>query len=240
MSNNQQITSGGIPQQSGLETFSSIINYTGEFINWGNALNYVNQLTSDTDYATAAANPLTDSLINSPATVLNQWYRYHTSGSPYTSATAPVSTGGYFIFNGQKSGGLDSYSGMYQKLALTEGKEYEVSVKNSINTNTGTMYVKTYTTNGSIDFTETSSASISFPISSISDSISKFNFTSTSANDIIVIYFTTTSTSSINVSLVDISIKEKQEYLIPLYVQDIYGNAHKVLRLNAGNTISDD
>jgi hypothetical protein len=240
MSNNQQITSGGVAQQSGLETFSSIINYTGEFLNWGNALDYVTQLTSDTDYATTAANPLTDALINSPATVLNQWYRYHTSGSPYTSVLAPESRGGYFIFNGQKSGGLDSYSGMYQKLVLTQGKEYEVSIKNTINTDTGTMYVKTYTANGSDDFTETSSATISFPISSASDSTSKFDFTSVSANDIIVIYFTTTSTNSIDVGIVSISIKEKQEYLLPLYAQDIYGNAHKVLRLNAGNTISDD
>ena len=235
----QQITSRGIPQQSGLETFSSIINYTGEYINWGNAFSYGIQLSSDTDYATTAANPLTDALINSPATVLNQWYRYHTSGSPYTSVNAPTSVSGYFFFNGQKAGGLDSYSGMYQKLVLTSGKEYEVSIQKSINSNTGTMYVETYTPNGD-DFTETSSASITFPMSSTSDSTSKFNFTAISANDIIVIYFTTTSTSSVNVSLIDISIQEKQEYLIPVYATDMWGNAHKVLRVAADQIISTD
>ena len=239
MSNNQQITSGGIAQQSGLDVFSSIINYTGEFINWGSAFAYGTQLTSDTDYATTAANPLTDALINSPAAVINQWYRYHTSGSPYTSVNAPKSDRGLFVFNGNKSGGLDSYSGMYQKLLLTAGKEYQVDIQTLIDAGTGTMFIKTYTPNGS-DFTETSSSSIMFPISSSDDSIVSSEFTATSANDIIVIYFTTTETESLEVSIVGISIQEQQEYIVPLYADDIYGNAHKVLRLNAGNTISDD
>ena len=101
------------------------------------------------------------------------------------------------------------------------------------------MYVKIYTPSGD-DFIEVSSTSITFPISSSSESTSKLNFTAASANDTIIIYFTTTSSSSVDVGIASVSIKEKQEYLVPLYAQDIYGNAHKVLRLNAGNTISDD
>ena len=49
----QQITARGISQQSGLDTLSSIINYTGEFINFGNAFSYINTLSSATDYATS-------------------------------------------------------------------------------------------------------------------------------------------------------------------------------------------
>ena len=33
----QQITARGVAQQSGLETFSSIIDYTGEYVNFGDA-----------------------------------------------------------------------------------------------------------------------------------------------------------------------------------------------------------
>jgi len=237
MSNNQQITSTGIPQQSGLETFSSIITYDGEFINWGNAFNYVTQLGSDTDYSSNAENPLTDALINSPATVLNEWYRYHTDGSLYTTVSAPISTGGYFIFNGQKVGSKVGYSGMYQKLVLTVGKEYEVTIQNTINANSGKLYVKTFTPSSN-DFIESSSSYISFPISKIAKSYLKYNFTAYTANDIIVLYFTTTSASITNVSIVDISIKEKQEYIVPVYANDMYGNAHNVLRLNAGNRLS--
>ena len=241
----QQITSRGIAQQSGLDTLSSIINYTGEFINWGNAFSYVTQLDADTDYASSDANADTDALINSPATILNKWYRYHTNGSSYTSALAPTSLGGFFIFNGHQTEGVPSYTGMYQKLILTASKEYKVSIQLSINTPSGTMYVKTYSQNGT-SFTENSSSSIDLPISSSSNGLSVSDFTAVTANDIIVISFTTLAAAPIiedidvNINIVDISIQEKQEYLVPLYADDIYGNAHKVLRLNAGNTISDD
>ena len=245
MSNNQQITSGGIPQQSGLETFSSIINYTGEFLNWGDAFSYGSQLESDTDYASTGAIADTDALRNSPATVLNKWYRYHTNGSTFHNATAPISVGGKFIFNGRQVESLPSYTGMYQKLSLIPSKDYQVSIQSTINENAGTIYVKTYSPNGD-DFTENSSSSIAFPISSSSNGLYVFEFNAVTANDIIVISLTTLGTApviedvDVNISIVSISIKEKQEYLLPLYAQDIYGNAHKVLRLNAGNTISDD
>ena len=36
------------------------------------------------------------------------------------------------------------------------------------------------------------------------------------------------------------SIKEKQEYLTPVYATDMWGNAHKVLRVAADQIISDD
>jgi hypothetical protein len=37
-----------------------------------------------------------------------------------------------------------------------------------------------------------------------------------------------------------ISIKEKQEYLIPVYATDIFGNDHKILRRTTNQTVSDD
>ena len=49
-----------------------------------------------------------------------------------------------------------------------------------------------------------------------------------------------TSTSSIVVPVASISIKEKQEYLVPVYATDKFGNDHKVLRRNSGNILSDD
>ena len=118
MKDNKQISSRGIAQQSGLDVFSSITTFNGEYMNWGNAVDYGTQLGSDTDYATTAADPHTDALTNSPASDIGRWYRYHTSGSPYTAISAPTSASGAFVFYGQKTGGLPSYSGMYQKLNL--------------------------------------------------------------------------------------------------------------------------
>lgn len=235
----QQVTARGIAQQSGLDTLSSIINYTGEHMNWGDAL-YYTELSSDTDYATTATNAVTDSLINSPASVIGSWYRFHTSGSPYTSITAPTYASSSFLFSGEESGGLlPSESGIYQKLSLIEGKEYQVSVQTLISASTGTIYIKTFSPNAK-DFTENSSSTITYPITNSSTGIVTSTFTANTANDIIVIYYITSSASAIVVPIANISIQEKQEYLIPVYATDMWGNAHKVLRVAADQVIPND
>jgi hypothetical protein len=235
----KQITARGIAQQSGLDVFSSITTYNGEYLNWGNAVDYGTQLGSDTDYATTAADPHTDALINSPASDIGSWYRYHTSGAPYTSASAPTSSSGAFVFYGQKTGGLPSYSGMYQKLSLISGNEYEISIHGAIGASAGTLYIKTYRPNGD-GFTETSSTSITYPFTNTSTALITSTFTAETANDIIQLYFTTDSTSVVVIPVASVSIKEKQEYLVPVYATDKWGNDHKVLRRNSGNILSND
>ena len=239
MADKKEISSRGIAQQSGLDVFSSITTYNGEYVNWSNAFNYGTQLGSDTEYATTAADPHTDALINSPASTIGRWYRYRTSGSPYTNTVAPTSSSGAFVFFGQKTGGLPSYSGMYQKLSLISGNEYQIEIQGVIDANAGTLYIKTYRPNGD-SFTETSSASITYPLSNTSTELTTSTFTAETANDIIQLYFTTESTSSVIVPVSSISIKEKQEYLVPVYATDKFGNDHKVLRRNSGNILSND
>ncbi len=239
MTNKKEISSRGIAQQSGLDVFSSITTYNGEYLNWGDASAYISQLGSDTDYATTAADPHTDALINSPASNIGRWYRYHTSGAPYTSVSAPTSSSGFFIFFGQKTGGLPSYSGVYQKLSLIVGNEYQVEIQTAISADSGSIYVDTY--KPSIDsYAQTSTTKIDYPITNTSTNIITTTFTAETANDIILIYFTTTDTSSVSVGVTNISIKEKQEYLVPVYATDNFGNDHKVLRRNADEEVSDD
>jgi len=239
MKYNKQISSRGIAQQSGLDVFSSITTYNGEYMNWGNSFDYGTQLGSDTDYATTAADPHSDALINSTASTIGRWYRYHTSGSPYTSVSAPTSSSGAFIFYGQKTGGLPSYSGIYQKLSLIIGNEYQIEIQGAINASAGTLYIKTYMPAGD-NFIETSSTSITYPFSNTSISRITSTFTAETANDIIQLYFTTDSTSAVVVPLSTISIKEKQEYLVPVYGTNKFGNDHKVIRKTPNQTISDD
>jgi len=239
MKDNKQISGRGIAQQSGLDVFSSITTYNGEYLNFGDASAYISQLGSDTDYATTAADPHTDALINSPASDIGRWYRYHTSGAPYTSVLAPTSSGGYFIFFGQKTGGLQSYSGIYQKLSLIAGNEYEVEIKTAISLDSGSIYIDTYIPNGGF-YAQTSSKAVDYPVSNTSTNITTSTFTAETANDIIQIYFTTNDTSSVSVAITSISIKEKQEYLVPVYATDKFGNDHKVLRKTPNQTVSDD
>ena len=239
MTDRKEISSRGIAQQSGLEVFSSITTYNGEYLNFGDASAYITQLASDTDYATTAADPHTDALINSPANDIGRWYRYHTSGAPYTSVSAPTSAAGFFIFSGQKTGGLQSYSGIYQKLSLISGNEYQIEIKTAISASSGSIYVDTYKPNTGA-YTQISTNRIDYPVSNTSTNIITSTFTAETANDIIQIYFTTNDTSSVNVLITSISIKEKQEYLVPVYATDKFGNDHKVLRRNSGNILSDD
>lgn len=239
MTDRKEISSRGIAQQSGLDVFSSITTYNGEYLNFGDASAYITQLASDTDYATTAADPHTDALINSPANDIGRWYRYHTSGAPYTSVSAPTSAAGFFIFSGQKTGGLQSYSGIYQKLSLISGNEYQIEIKTAISASSGSIYVDTYKPNTGA-YTQISTNRIDYPVSNTSTNIITSTFTAETANDIIQIYFTTNDTSSVNVLITSMSIKEKQEYLVPVYATDKFGNDHKVLRRNSGNILSDD
>ena len=191
MTDRKEISSRGIAQQSGLDVFSSITTYNGEYMNWGNASAYISQLGSDTDYATTAADPHTDALINSPASDIGRWYRYHTSGSPYTSIPAPISSAGAFVFYGQETGGLPSYSGMYQKLNLISGNQYEISIQGAIGASAGTLYVNIYKPSEST-YDLISTSSITYPLTNTSIALSKTTFTAETANDIIEMYFTTT------------------------------------------------
>ena len=238
----QQVTERGIAQQSWLDTLASIINYTGEFVNWGYFAPYQTALNSDTDYATSSLTPETDALINSPATLLSQWYRYHTSGGGWATTIAPESSLGFVSFQGVQSGGAVSHSGMYQKLSgLTTGKQYEISVQTATGGAEGTLFINTYSPNGS-DFQLNSSFEILFPVLSSREGIRKSTFIAQTSNDIILLYFVGNGEGEYThtVKITNVSVKEKQEYLVPVYATDVYGNAHKVLRIAANQTISTD
>lgn len=246
--NRQQTTPRGIAQQSGLDTFSSIINYTGEFVNWGYFFAYGSQLNSDTDYVSLDSEPQFESLQKSPPSVSNQWYRYHTAeGSSFTDTTAPTISSGIVAFNGRRVGDTLSYSGMYQKLSgLTVGKEYEISVQTAISASSAKMYIQTYSPTGvgsnaaGYNFNLDSSHSFTFPKSSSSTGIEKTTFTAKTVSDVILIYINATVATENNISvyITGVSIKEQQSYLVPVYGTDIFGNAHNILRRQGDQTVA--
>ena len=234
--NNQEISSRGISRQSGLDIFSSIINYTGEFLGLGQPL-MTSNIDEAVDYGTAEPNPQLVSVAKSYPSTKNIWYKYHTTGSPYTNIQAPSISGSFAHFKGHKAGGNPSFCGIYQQLSgLTVGKIYEIDITNPYQLIEGTITVKTFRKEGDTVF-ESSSNSFTMPY--INGNMST-HFTATTENDVILIDYTTESTSSVIQNLYSMRISELQEYLVPTYAQDIYGNDHKILRRNLGNTISDD
>ena len=238
----QQITPRGIAQQSGLDIFNTVTTYNGEFINWGDAFAYSNQLTADPDFTVdgASLDPNLNALIEAPQSVSGQWMRYHTtSGGNYAAATAPVSGGGYYTFNGINSGsGVVSYSGMYQMMSLIEGVDYEIELTTPIDTGIGVIYINIYTPFEN-SYKLNNSSTISYPIIRNSVGRVKSLFKAGNPKDIIVIYFKTLEGTAQNVTVTNISVKEKEEYLVPVYAEDVFGNAHKVLRVSADRVVID-
>ena len=239
----QQITSRGIAQQSGLDTLSSIINYTGEYINYTTGLDP--SLAIASAYSTTADDPFVDSLLNNPPSVINAWYKFYTGGSPWATTTTPLSVNGVFIFYGNNTELLQSsYSGIYQKLSLIAGDNYNIyidrfGVTPSANT-TGVIKVEIYTPQDE-SYVKIFENQVRVPMGAAdSQTFDAGEFTASSANDIVLISFTSDYIGTSSAGIRKISIKRKEEYLIPVYATDMWGNAHKVLRVAADQTISED
>ena len=101
-----QITPQGIANRSGLEVFVTEEIYSGEYINWGNALAYGSQLGSDTDGIVSgdSTDPIYDAIVGSGIEI-NQWKRFHTiTGTQNFLVAAPTSGSGYFTFNATSYG----------------------------------------------------------------------------------------------------------------------------------------
>ena len=240
MANRQQISGRGVAQESGLQVFRNITTFSGEYLNWGNADSYGTSLGSDTDYTVSnlATDPHIDALTTSRATKVGQWMRYHTdTGTNYYAATAPTSGSGRFTFNGEFNTARNSYSGMYQMMSLEEGETYNIELLTPVDTGTGSITIQTYTPVESVTiiagtFKLTSTANISYPIIRSTIGLVTSEFTARNENDIFLVYFTTTETSAQNVNVKNISVKLKEDFLIPVYSEDIFGNASSVLRRN--------
>ena len=233
MANNNQITERGIAQQSGLEVFSIITNYTGEYVNWGFPDEVFN---TNTARATDADNPYTDSLLENPPSTVNVWYTYYTNAhTSWTAATPPAVSSSLFYLYGQETGGNPSYSGMYQKLSLITGKEYQISIEKYGTAIVGTVIVQVYTPSSG-DYLLVYDSSYSTPVTLSSESTFTDTFTAVSSNDILMISFTTEYVDAMaSTNINRISIQEKQEYLVPVYTEDRWGNDHKVLKRNIDN-----
>ena len=239
----QQITARGIAQQSGLDTLSSIINYSGEYINYTTGLDYALVIASA--YSTTAVNPFTDSLLNNPPSVINAWYKFYTGGSPWATTTTPLSVSGLFIFYGNNTASLQSsYSGIYQKLSLIVGDNYNIYIdrygSSPSASTTGVITVQVYTPQSG-DYVKIFENQVNVPMgASDSQTFDAGEFTAVSANDIVLITFNSDYIGTSSAAIREISIKRKEEYLTPVYATDMWGNAHKVLRVAEDQTISTD
>lgn len=234
MSNNNEITAGGIAQLSGLEIFASNTIHGDEVVGFGNPL-----FASNVDEAVSVGTTEADAPLNAVQTTYeagytqNIWYVYHTTGEAHANISAPSINGSYIRFDGHKHGGNNSYAGIYQKLSnLKIGEEYFVNIVVPYDTQAGTIRFKRYyeANSAMVDTNDDTSFVMPYATSSMTTS-----FIATTASDVILIDYTTESTGAVRQYIYSVSIKNKEEYLVPIYAEDMYGNAHKILRRNIEN-----
>jgi hypothetical protein len=113
-----------------------------------------NNFNNTTVYSTTAALPDQDAIINSPPTIVNTWFRYRTSGSPWAvianpaEGAPPVGALGEVVLFKSPSISPTGRSGFYQKLSsLIIGQSYTVNINISATVAGGTLRIKTYTGN---------------------------------------------------------------------------------------------
>ena len=220
-----EINSEGQALQSGLDVFISIPVYDGEYLSYGDSF-IVATMASATDYASSTVNYASEVISSSPATDPNVWYRYHTEGTSYPAVAAPSSSISILSIPGVISG-LQSHSGMYQKLSgLITGNEYQVTINFHQDTLEGNLSFSRfyYANENPSTAIQTAVTVYELPTPKIT-----FSFTASSISDIVFFDYTTVRFSSIcNIS--SISIKEKNDYQMVVVTELNDGNMCKVLR----------
>ena len=84
-------------------------------------------LSSTTLHNTTAGYPSEDAIINSPPSIINTWYRYTTTGSPWGNVSPPLGVANdvKLFFNGATNG----HTGIYQQMSsLTVGLLYDITI----------------------------------------------------------------------------------------------------------------
>ena len=124
---------------------------TNEYI--VNGISFTN-LNLTTIYGTTALLPDQDAIDNSPPSIVNTWYRYRTTGSPWAvianpqQGIPPIGVAGEMLLFKSPPATLPTTgrSGIYQKLdSLVVGQSYNVSINLASTTIGGTLRIKTYT-----------------------------------------------------------------------------------------------
>lgn len=227
----KQISLDGIALKKGLETYVSFPVYSEEHVAENTC--FLSTTLSGAATATTTATDWASDVINNTTLAINTWFKYRTTGSPYANVIAPVSGVNTITFTADVSGSDISHAGIYQKMSsLLVGSEYYVSIKCiKSTTSAGTCSFSTYT-----PVTPSGSSTTTYMLSSKKEfttpttnsaSILTTTFTAESTGDVFLIDFTHSAAASL--TIYDVSIKRKDDYLLPICETDDFGTSSLVL-----------
>ena len=134
-------------------------------------------------YGTTAANPMLDTITNAPPTILNTWYSYSTTGSPWGDVPFPQTAGGV-AFSGYTISG-QIHTGVYQRMSgLTIGGVYTVAVvlpAITFSGGVGALKIEIYSD------TTLVADNINYLVTTATDSTILFDFTCTDSEQIVLL-----------------------------------------------------
>ena len=225
---NRQINDNGIPLVNGLDVLISVPILSNEYLSFNNSfttstLSTSNIVTSTSSYATEAV-----SSVGLPNYSNSNWYRFSS-----VSETKPTSTDNTITLPVAVSRGVSSTSGIFQELKqLIKGQEYTITINFHNSNDVGTLGISTLynSTIQPYPLTQSSITTYTLPLSSIN-----LDFKAYSTADILFIDFTS-SVSGNSASISSISVKEKNNYLIPL-LTELDSGTTKVLRRKYNTSI---
>ncbi len=224
---NRQIDDNGIPLVSGLDVLISVPILSNEYLSFNDSfttstLSTTNIVTSTSSYATEAV-----SSVGLPNYSNSNWYRFSNSGAVASSIdntiTLPVLV----------SRDVSSISGIFQEMKqLIIGQEYSININFHNSSNVGSLGVSRLynSTIQPYSLIQSDITTYTLPLSSIT-----LDFKAYSSADILFIDFTSDVNNSL-ASISSISVKEKNNYLIPLLTELDSGTA-KVLRRKYNTSI---
>ena len=217
MRDRRQISQRGLPNQSGLEIFSSIITFGGEFLSWAKVFSSAT-LSGATSYETSTSDPTLYAVNNSDPATTETWYLYYTAGlsAPSVPSVTDEDARNSIQLTGNDSGNI----GLYQQLSGLRA---------------GTITLEQFAYAGETDY-----ARIKISETTVPTYECVLEFTAYSPNDVILIDFQCSSGVTGAVDIVQMSIKEKEEYLVPVVMTDSTGTAHNVLQRNLRDNLSDE
>tara|TARA_R110000744_G_scaffold150326_1_gene263494 strand:- start:82 stop:783 length:702 start_codon:yes stop_codon:yes gene_type:complete len=224
----EQINSRGQALEEGLDVFISVPFLSNEYLSFNDSfiastLSTTNIITSTSAYATEAV-----SSAGLPSYSNSNWYRFSSN-----SEAIPSSLDNAITLPVIASGGVGSILGVFQELKqLVKGNEYTITINFHNFTGSGTLGVSRLYN------------SIQPPYSLVQSSVSEYilptgsvtlDFKAYGTSDILFIEFT--SILNISASISSISVKEKNNYLMPVVTNLIGSGIAKVLKRKYNTSI---
>ena len=241
-----EFNDNGVPLVAGGNTYSPVIVYGKEMLPYGNYFTSSTLSVANTTVIPVTTNSIFNEVISNNIELMEsgKWVVWYTAAGGYFPATAsPTSLDNKINISYTNSG----YSGLCQKFnGLIVGANYSLVINFHKGTQVATLEISTYfnsltgTPPTIVALSGGSKGVFELPSSFSSTGEIIFNFTAKSPNEILFLNFFSSNAAAGSVTEISsISLREKQEYQIPVVANEEAIGFTNVIR-DRGSEFADD